>query len=294
MTIERILELSFWSGPAEASPLSGGITNHNFRVDCDGASYVARVCAEQRILGIDRRSEAMCQHQAAKLMIAPPVLHEESGILISPFLAATTLRSELVRCPEFLSRLAAQLRRLHTSWDSLTGEIVYFCPFQTVRTYLGHAKTMGAPLPADIEALVEDARTLSHLIGPFRPVLCHNDLLAANLMDDGTRIWLVDWEYAGMGHPFFDLASVSGNCGLAGAEERFFLESYMGRAPSTAEVRELTILKTVSLLREALWACLQQVIADIDFDYERYAAENFAAYRQARSVLTQLLTAEEP
>src|SRR5581483_3768020 len=99
------------------------------------------------------------------------------------------------------------LRRLHGAWDALAGEVLYFCPFQTVRTYAQTAARLGAGMPHDVAAILEDARGLSRRIAPFRPVLCHNDLLSANLIDDGRRLWLVDWEYAGIGHPLFDLAN---------------------------------------------------------------------------------------
>ena len=96
--------------------------------------------------------------------------------------------------------------------------VLYFCPFQTIRTYRT-AASLNAQLPDDVEYLLEDASQLAHRIGPFRPVLCHNDLLPANMIMSAGRLWLVDWEYAGMGHPLFDLASVSANAGLSDDEE---------------------------------------------------------------------------
>lgn len=292
MTIELIRALDFWKGPVAIEPLTGGITNHNYLVRAQESNYVARICAERSLLGIDRRNEIRCQRHAACLGIAPPVAHEEAGILISEYLAARTMTPAAVRDVDWLARLAKTLGALHASWDQLTGEILYFCPFQTVRTYYRHARDLGADLPADVEALVTDARQLSRELAPFRPTLCHNDLLAANLLDDGAQIWIVDWEYAGIGHPWFDLASVSGNCGLSDNEELAFLTAYFGRPPTAATHLQIRILRTVSLLREGLWALLQSVTADIDFDFRRYAAENLASYRRAREELRQWDTGE--
>ncbi len=166
----------------------------------------------------------------------------------------------------------------------MTGEVLYFCPFQTVRTYARSASRIGAERPAEIDALLEDARRLSHRIGPFRPVLCHNDLLPANLIDDGDRLWLVDWEYAGIGHPLFDLANLSANAALDDDQELDLLRSYRGQV-DPREHAELRIFRAISLLREALWATIQSAASDIAFDYRRYADEQYQAYREARARL---------
>jgi thiamine kinase-like enzyme len=111
--------------------------------------------------------------------------------------------------------------------------------------------------------------------------LCHNDLLPANILDDGNELWLVDWEYAGIGNPLFDLAGVSSNARLSDEAEAALLEAYAGPVDPRIR-REVRILKTVSLLREALWSVIQTVTSRIEFDYERYTAANLAAYEEAR------------
>lgn len=281
LDVQRLQSLPFWSGAVAPEPIPGGITNHNYLVRDGDRRFVARLCDEKPLLGIDRQNEVVCQKAACALGIAPGVVHHEDGVLISAHILGRTLTAADVRDPRFIPRLANVLRRLHDSWDLLSGEMMYFSPFQTVRTYARTATEIGARLPSDINDLLEDARRLARRIAPFTPVLCHNDLLAANILDDGYRVWLVDWEYAGIGHPLFDLAGVSGNCGFSDRMDRRLLKAYRG-AVRRRDLRELRILKAVSLLREALWAVIQTVASDIDFDYSKYAAENFAAYRAAR------------
>ena len=135
------------------------------------------------------------------------------------------------------------------------------------------ATTLNARLPANLADLLDDAPTLAGRVDPFRPVLCHNDLLPANLIDEGERLWLVDWEYAGMGHPLFDLASVSANAGLHADEDARLLAAYRGEALAR-EPREIGIFKAASALREALWALIQSVASELDFDYHAYAEAN--------------------
>ena len=212
------------------------------------------------------------------------MIHHEDSLLISRFVSGKTLAAADVREPKMLARLAALLGQLHGAWDELSGEVLYFCPFQTVRTYARTALRLKAAVAGDMGALLEDAGRLSRRIGPFRPVLCHNDLLPANLIDDGLWLWLVDWEYAGAGHPLFDLANASANAAFSAEADLALLEAYRGRVDPT-DLAELRIFKAVSLLRESLWATIQSVASDIDFDYRKYASENLQAYREARGHL---------
>jgi thiamine kinase-like enzyme len=281
--VRRLRALDFWGGPITVAPLAGGITNRNYLVRLPDESFVARLCVERERLGIDRRNEVVCQRAAHALGVAPAVVHHERGVLISEHLSARTLNAADVRDPSFVPRMAAVLRALHDGWDRLTGEVLYFSVFQTVRTYAATARALGACLPDDTDALLDDARALAHRVAPFVPVLCHNDLLPANILDDGGRVWLVDWEYAGVGHPLFDLAGVSANCGFSRAEDAALLAAYRGTpGADPRDLRALRILKAMSLLREALWSTIQTVAPEIAFDYAGYAADNFRAYREAR------------
>lgn len=284
MVEDRIRALSYWSGPIAIERLSGGMTNVNYRVREHDAQYVVRCYEDLQHLGIDRRSERVCQEAAFRAGIAPEVVHSSNGMLVSRYIDAPALSAEEVRNEQLLSRLAARLRQLHGAGHELVGEMLYFCPFQTVRTYAATARRLNAKLPAGLDASLEDAARLSLEIGPFHPTLCHNDLLAPNIIDDGQTLWLVDWEYAGMGNPAFDLASVSSNSQLDDELEAAFLQEYAGANDERLR-REVEILKSVSLLREALWAVIQSVKSNIDFDYEQYAAKNLTAYREARRKL---------
>lgn len=287
--IARIRSLSCWQNKVACEPLFGGMTNQNFIVRDGDTRFVARVCEDRRFLDIDRRNERLCQAAAHHAGVAPRVVHSENGILVSTFINARTCGCDDVCDPDVLSRLARVLRQLHDARDQLTGGLLFFCPFQTVRTYTQTAGALGASLPADIDDLVDDSRELSKQIGPYRPTLCHNDLLAANIMDDSEKLQIVDWEYAGIGNPVFDLASVAANSGLTDEQELTLVAAYAGRSDPEI-VRELRILKTVSLLREALWAIIQTVKSALDFDYAEYAARNCEAYKEARKRLIETNT----
>jgi thiamine kinase-like enzyme len=291
--IRRLRRLDFCRGATVVEPIGSGLTNHNYVVRAGEVAYVARIGPARPLLGIDRRNEVVCQQAAGSWGLAPEVVHQEDGLLITRFVNGRVLEPADVRAPAMLERLAELLRQLHGAWDILTGEVLYFCPFQTIRTYARSSAALAAELPEDLGAMLEHIRHLSRRIAPFRPVLCHNDLMPANLIDDGHRLWLVDWEYAGVGHPLFDLANASANAALDEDQDHALLAGYRQQTVVVPnELAELQIFKAASLLREALWSTLQSVVSEIDFDYRRYADANFEAYRRACSRLET--TPQEP
>ena len=227
----------------------------------------------------------MVCHKAASLRgLAPEIIHHERGLLVIRFVDGRTLDPITIREPAMLPRLAALLGHLHEGWAVLTGEVLYFCAFQTVRTYARTAARLKASLPPDINQIIEDITALSRRIAPFRPVPCHNDMMPANVIDDGQRLWLIDWEYAGVGHPLFDLAHAIDRRGNDAAARRALVEAYPGPLPKAA-LAEFEIFRVVALLRESLWSTIQTVASDIEFDYATYARDNLEAYRAARAAL---------
>ena len=280
----RIRTLPLWSGPIRLQRLVGGITNRNYLVDDANEQFVARIGEELLVLGIDRRNELQCHRAAEALGVAPALVYGENGVLVSRFVPSRTLDPAGAREPGFAPRLARVLRQLHEGWDGLIGDLLFFSPFQASRTYVATARQLGAVLPADIDQILDATRKLSRTIAPYFPTLCHNDMLPANVLDDGRRVWIVDWEYAGMGHPLFDLAGFSANCGYSEQQDVEFLESYR-REFRQIDLYELRVLKVASLLRDALWGVVQTVASDLDVDYREYARFHFEKYRNALAAL---------
>ena len=279
--LHQLESLECWQGPIAVEPLRGGITNHNYLV-CSGSNrFVVRIYADRSVLGIDRRNEVACQRAASALGVAPEVVHHEPGVLVSTYIRGRTLEAADFQDPALLARVATLLRSLHQGGTEIAAEMLDFSVFPTIRTYAMTALRLKAWLPEDLECLLEDARNLGRQIGPFVPVLCHNDMLPANVLADEERIWLVDWEYAGMGHPLFDLASVAANGELSESLEVALLRAYRGTLDER-DLGELRVLRSMSLLREALWGAIQSVDAGIAFDYRGYADKNFCAYRETR------------
>ena len=138
------------AAPSPLNAFAGGLSNHNFVVRARGASYFARMCQPRSLLGIDRRNEVVCHELASGLGIAPELIHHEEGLLVTRFIDGKTLAPADVRETGMIERLGSLLGKLHGAWDGLTGEILYFCPFQTVRTYARTAVRLKASVPADL------------------------------------------------------------------------------------------------------------------------------------------------
>jgi thiamine kinase-like enzyme len=281
----RIRSLPIWSGPIVLQHLEGGITNRNYLVRDGNERFVARVGEELFNLGIDRRNELQCHRAAESLGVAPALVHGANGVLVSRYIPSRTLDPAGAREPGFAPRLAQVLKQLHEGWDGLVGDLLFFSPFQASRTYVATSRRIGAMLPSDIDQMLEATRKLSHTISPYIPALCHNDMLPANVLVDSQRVWIVDWEYAGMGHPLFDLAGFSANCGYSEEQDIAFLESYRGEFRAR-DLYELRVLKIASLLRDALWGIVQTVASDLDVDYQEYARVYFEKYREAIAALS--------
>jgi thiamine kinase-like enzyme len=175
-----------------------------------------------------------------------------------------------MRETESIRRVAQALRAVHRG-PSLPAR---FISFRVVEDYRTTAFLHGAEVPPSFAWARQIARQVERARGAFPERPCHNDLLNANFIDDGERIRIVDWEYAGMGDPFFDLGNFSVNHDLTADEDTILLEAYEGevRPPRLAR---LFLMRIVSDFREAMWGVLQQGISTLDVDFVAYADEHF-------------------
>jgi thiamine kinase-like enzyme len=261
------------------TPLSGGITNRNFLVTVAGQPdrYVIRLAGnDTHLLGISREVEHAATVAAAGVGVGPEVTAfiRPEGYLVTMFIEGTPISDEAVRRPDTLRRVADSLRRIHDG-PAIPG---IFVPLRIVEAYRALAMSRGVRIPGEYELAAAIGRRieLACLEAPLEPRPCHNDLLNANFIDDGTRIRIVDWEYAGMGDPFFDLGNFSINHDLPPDADEVLLAAYDGAAsPDPARLARLTLMRVVSDFREAMWGVLQQGISTLDVDFVAYADEHF-------------------
>ena len=268
----------FGSGPLTFSALSGGITNRNFLVGGapGGARFVVRLAGNDTyLLGISREVEHAATVTAAGVGVGPEVIAylRPEGYLVTRFIEGSPIPEPEMRKPERLRAVGATLRRIHDG-PAIPG---LFVPFRIVEAYRALAQSRGVTIPPEYDLAQSIARRieLACLTAPLELRPCHNDLLNANFIDDGARIRIVDWEYAGMGDRYFDLGNFSINHELDTEQDTILLTAYLGGAPSPALAARLTLMRVLSDFREAMWGVLQQGISTLDVDFVAYAAEHF-------------------
>ncbi len=257
--------------------LSGGITNRNFRVDAAGIAdrWVIRLAGnDTHLLGISREVEHAATVAAAGVGVGPEVTAfiRPEGYLVTRFIVGSPVTDAAVHRPETLRRVADSLRRIHDG-PAIPG---LFVPLRIADAYRALAIARGVPIPPeyDLAAAIGRRIELAFLSNPIELRPCHNDLLNANFIDDGARIRIIDWEYAGMGDPFFDLGNFSINHELTPDEDGVLLAAYDGEV-RPARLARLILMRVVSDFREAMWGVLQQGISSLDVDFVAYATSSF-------------------
>ncbi len=265
-----------WAAAATCriTPLAGGITNENYRVDVDGRTFVVRIGGEGTgLLGIDRAREQAATAVAAGLGVGPELVFAlpEAAVLVTRFIDGRGLEAADVHDPATLGRIVEAIRRVHRG-PSIPGR---FSAFRTVESYRDVALAHGVALPPALPAWLELVRRIEAAAPPDPAVPCHNDLLPANFIDDGARIRILDWEYAAMGDGYFDLGNLAANGELGPAEERRLLELY-GEDATPRALARLGVMRLASDLREAMWGLVQIGVSRLPFDFADYAARHFA------------------
>ena len=278
----RIAQLECWRGSVSPEPLSGGLSNRNYLVRDAGESFVVRLGEDVPVHGLVRRNEVACSRAAAAAGLSPALVHTAPGALVFRFVEGRTLKPVDVREDPMLARVLALVRRCHVEMPRhIAGAPPLFWVFHAIRDYARTLAAGGSRMTGELPRLTAAAERLEQAVGPVELVFGHNDLLAANLIDDGERLWLIDWEYGGFNSPLFDLGNLATNNTLTPAQAEWLLAAYDGQSPGAARRRAFAAMSCASLLREAMWSMVQEIHATLSVDYVAYADENLARFNLA-------------
>jgi thiamine kinase-like enzyme len=285
----RAAALPIWSGPVEPEPLGGGITNTNFLVEDSGRRCVVRIGGDIPVHQISRSAELAASRAAHAAGVSPAVLHAEPGVLVLDYVEARTFAPSDVRDPGNLDRLVELVRRCHREIPRhFRGPAPIFWVFQVLRDYSHTLREGGSRHWPRVPALLAEAEALERAVLPVEIVFGHNDLLAANILDDGRRLWLVDWDYAGFNSPLFDLGGLASNSELPDGLRDEMLALYFGKPVDDALRRRSAAMTAASLLRETMWSMVSEIHSTLAFDYAAYTAENLARYEAAMRVVREM------
>jgi thiamine kinase-like enzyme len=281
--VTRAIERMWPGQDVQVEELGGGITNQNLKIGVGGESFVLRVAGKNTaLLVIDREAELAATEAAAAARIGPEVVAYvlPEGWLVTRFVEGDTPPMARMREPAMLRRVADALYAFHAG----PAVPATFDSFRVVETYRRTTLERGGAVPDAYDWAHEIADRIEALRSADAHVPCHNDLLNANFLDDGERLCIVDWEYAGMGDRFFDLANFSINHELDEAASATLLEAYFGSV-RYEDARALTLMRFMSDFREAMWGVLQSAISELDFDFDGYARDHFERLRRTAESL---------
>lgn len=269
----RLRRVPFMAHATHVIPLEGGITNRNYRVRTPEGDHVVRLSdAESSVLAIDRDNEHRNSVAAAEAGAAPRVTWylPGEGVLVVAWIEGRTFSGDDVGAN--LPRIAEACRLLHAGPAFVNA----FDMFDIQARYLDIVRERGYRLPARYEEFGPHvARIRSAMsVHPEPAVPCNNDLLAANIIDDGRRLWLIDYEYSGMNEPSFELGNIWSEATLPDDALDELVGAYWGR-PTSAAVARARLWALMSKYGWTLWASIQEAVSPIDFDYWSWGMEKY-------------------
>ena len=270
----RIRALPCWQGEIVIEPLSGGLSNQNFLVSDAAGRHVVRFGRDFPFHHVFREREIMTAKAAHAAGFAPALEYSAPGVMVSQYLGAKTYGETDVR--ENLDRVARLVRSFHDEMPGhVTGAGFMFWVFHVIRDYARTLEAGGSRMIGELPRYLALSHELEKAQMPLPIVFGHNDLLPANFLDTGDRLWLIDFEYAGFSTAMFDLAGLSSNAGFSAEESEALLAAYFGEIPSPALRRSLAAMQCASLLREAMWSMVSELHLDAPgVDYVAYTDDN--------------------
>lgn len=279
MTAEsRVRGLRYWKGAIELAPLKGGVSNASFTVQDRTGKYVARVGHDYPFHHVFREAEVIAARAAFEAGLSPEVVYTEPGIMVVRFMEAATyaeadVRANATRCVDIV-------KRCHRNMGArVTGRANIFWVFHVLRDYFRSITLAGHSQVANIPRWAREVEQLEKAQMPLAIIFGHHDLLPTNFMDDGQRLWLIDWEYGGFGTAMFDLANIASNNQFTEMAEHDLLTQYFERVPDQAMLRSFYAMKAASALREAIWGMVSEIHLNAPgVDYAAYAQEYLSRY----------------
>ena len=285
---EQLISMPIWKGEIIVEPLEGGITNHNYIITDSKDKYVARFGDDLIHHQVMRFNELAASKAAFEAGIAPKVIHHEKGLLIFEYIHSSPITLEKLREENTLKKIISLMKIIHKKIPHYyRGPAMIFWVFYVIKDYAWTLKKMHSPYVDKLNHLIEDSNKFEKMSGPYEIVFGHNDLLAANILDDGKKLWIIDWEYAGFNSPLFDLGGLASNNGLTEDEENFMLEEYFGHKITSNFNLKYKAMKCASILRELMWSMVSEITSDIEFDFNNYTKEKFDRYKIEREKFFQ-------
>ena len=278
--IEKIKSLNIWKNDLTINPLEGGITNLNFLVNHGDQKLVVRLGQDIPEHLVFRSNEINVSKAAYEIGVSPKLIHSELGVLVLEFIESETLDPKGVQ--KNLERIMPVIKKIHNEIPNfLSGQPAIFWVFHVIKYYANFLRSNQSSHLDKIDDLLNKASKLEKLSSPQGIVFGHNDFLAANFLDDGSKIWVVDWEYGGFNDPLFDIGGLASNNDFSQDLEKEALEMYYEKTLTNDVLFKYNSMKTASLLRETMWSMVSEITSKLEFNYGEYTQENLNKFNVA-------------
>tara|TARA_B100001750_G_C15384787_1_gene534319 strand:- start:12 stop:881 length:870 start_codon:yes stop_codon:yes gene_type:complete len=274
-----IRAIPIWKNTIEISKIEGGLTNQNFLIQDNQKKFVVRLGEDIPEHLISRSNEIIASKAAAEFNIGPKVVYNSKGILVLKYIESIALSAENVK--DKIDSIIPLIKMIHFEMPKkIIGQSLIFWVFHVIRNYDNYLKNKKSPYTKLLPELLHKCEILEKKSSPYEIVFGHNDLLPANFLDDGSRLWVIDWEYAGFNTPLFDLGGLASNNNFSQKQEIYLIENYFDKKINDEILLKYSALKCASLLRETMWSMVSELTSKIDFDYKYYTQENLSKFNQ--------------
>ena len=279
-TKKLIQSIPIWKNNIEIKTIDGGLTNQNFLIQENLNKFVVRLGDDIPEHLVSRSNELIASKAASEANIGPKIIYSDKGILVLEYIESTTLTAKDVR--DKINLIIPVLKKIHLEIPkNIFGQSLIFWVFHVIRNYEKFLKDNKSSYTNLLPDLLSQSAMLEKNSSPYEIVFGHNDLLPGNFLDDGSRLWVIDWEYAGFNTPLFDLGGLASNCDFSQKEEIYLLENYFEKKIDDKLLLQYNSLKCSSLLRETMWSMVSELTSKIDFDYKNYTQENLLKFNQS-------------
>ena len=279
-TKNLILSIPIWESTIEIKKIDGGITNQNFLIKDNLKKFVVRLGEDIPEHLVSRSNEIIASKAASETNISPKVIYNSKGILVLQYIESITLSAKNVR--NKINVIIPLIKKIHLEMPKkIIGQSLIFWVFHVIRNYENFLRSNKSSYIKLLPDLLHKSELLEKNSSPHEIVFGHNDLLPANFLDDGLRLWIIDWEYAGFNTPLFDLGGLASNNNFSLKEEAYLLENYFEKKVDDTILQKYNALKCASLLREAMWSMVSELTSKIDFNYKNYTQENLSKFNQS-------------
>ena len=277
MTIDpltRASVLPIWTGPVKPERMEGGLSSISYLVEDGGGKYVVRFGRDQPFHHVSRSRELMVARAAHKAGFGPEIVHAGPGVVVGVYIDGVTYTGAHVRAN--IRRIAPMMRQFHERMPRLvSGPGYLFSVFHVIRDYARLLVQDGYRLSARIPAWLDLAGEMERAQTPQPIIFGHNDFIPGNIIDDGDRLWFIDFEQAGFSTALSDLADLAGNADFSDEQSTELLAAYFGKTPDPELRKSYDAMLCAATMREAMWGMIsEEHIADPPTDYPAYVQTN--------------------